>query len=169
MLSDYSDTLDGPTWSEYQRIPHGGTPLADHPPHGPRAGHASNSARRATPARPPARCWKSGSASRGTCMPLPIGVMQTDRLFEVLEAISGRPSPPEHVDERGRLIDAYVDAHKYVFGKRAVVYGEQDLVVAWPRCWPRSASTPVLCALGGSNGQAFASGSESSIRQAARK
>ena len=29
VLSDYSDTLDGPTWSEYQRIPQGGTPLAD--------------------------------------------------------------------------------------------------------------------------------------------
>ena len=39
VLSDYSDTLDGPTWSEYQRIPQGGTPLADHPPHGPRHGH----------------------------------------------------------------------------------------------------------------------------------
>ena len=34
-----------------------------------------------------------------------------------------------HEDERGRLVDGYVDAHKYVFGKRAVVYGEQDLVV----------------------------------------
>ena len=29
VLSDYSDTLDGPTWNEYQRIPQGGTPLAD--------------------------------------------------------------------------------------------------------------------------------------------
>jgi nitrogenase molybdenum-iron protein NifN len=26
-------------------------------------------------------------------------------------------------------VDSYVDAHKYVFGRRAVVYGEEDLVV----------------------------------------
>ena len=27
LLPDYSDTLDGPAWSEYQRIPPGGTPI----------------------------------------------------------------------------------------------------------------------------------------------
>jgi len=28
------------------------------------------------------------------------------------------------------LIDAYVDAHKYVFGKRAMIFGEEDLVLS---------------------------------------
>jgi nitrogenase molybdenum-iron protein NifN len=28
ILPDYSDTLDGPIWDEYQRIPEGGTPIA---------------------------------------------------------------------------------------------------------------------------------------------
>ena len=27
VLPDYSDTLDGPTWDDYQLIPRGGTPL----------------------------------------------------------------------------------------------------------------------------------------------
>ena len=30
-LPDYSDTLDGPTWSEYHRLPQGGTPWTDSP------------------------------------------------------------------------------------------------------------------------------------------
>jgi nitrogenase molybdenum-iron protein NifN len=37
--------------------------------------------------------------------------------------------PRRYELERGRLVDAYVDGHKYIFGKRAVVYGEEDLVV----------------------------------------
>jgi nitrogenase molybdenum-iron protein NifN len=38
--------------------------------------------------------------------------------------------PGKYQKERGRLVDAYVDAHKYVFGKKALLYGEEDLVTA---------------------------------------
>ena len=31
--------------------------------------------------------------------------------------------------ERGRLVDSLIDGHKYVFEKRAIVYGEEDLVI----------------------------------------
>ena len=56
-------------------------------------------------------------------------------------------------DERGRLIDAYVDAHKYVFGKRAVVYGEQDLVVGIASLLAEIGVTPALCASGTGTGR----------------
>ena len=60
---------------------------------------------------------------------LPVGLRETDEFFKVLEELAGRPTPEKHAQERGRLIDAYVDGHKYIFNKRAVVYGEEDLVV----------------------------------------
>ena len=42
---------------------------------------------------------------------------------------AGKPMPEKYREERGRLIDAYIDGHKYVSGTSAVVYGEEDLVV----------------------------------------
>ena len=56
------------------------------------------------------------------------------------------------MDERGRLIDAYVDGHKYVSGKRAVVYGEEDLVVGLAALLAEIGVVPVLCASGGESG-----------------
>ena len=63
-------------------------------------------------------------------MPLPIGIEASDKLMETLKQISGNEIPEKHRKERGRLVDAYVDAHKYVFGKKALIYGEEDFVTA---------------------------------------
>ena len=52
---------------------------------------------------------------------LPMGLRETDEFFKVLEDLAGRITPDKHAAERGRLIDAYVDGHKYIFDKRAVV------------------------------------------------
>ena len=78
----------------------------------------------------------------------PSASSQTDRFFEALETLTGRRTPAEHQEERGRLIDSYVDAHKYVFGKRAIVYGEQDLVVGLASLLAEVGIHPVLCASG---------------------
>jgi len=73
-------------------------------------------------------------------------------LFQVLEELSGRPTPSRHDRERGRLLDAMVDGHKYVFGKKAVVYGEEDLVVGLTAFLAEIGVRPVLCASGGHSG-----------------
>ncbi len=152
LLPDFSDTLDGPTWSRFQNIPPGGTPIA--------------AIRRAGSARGTIEfqsVWQAGETAgaslEGRCgvprhlVPLPIGVTQTDCFLDALSALSGRPIPAEYEDERGRLVDAYVDAHKYVFGKRAVVYGEQDLVVGLSALLAEVGIHPVLCASSAESGR----------------
>ena len=84
---------------------------------------------------------------------MPIGLRETDRFFTGLEDLSGRPVPAKHAAERGRLVDAFVDAHKYVFNKRAVVYGEEDLVVGLVSFLAEIGVKPVLCASGGKSGR----------------
>ena len=84
---------------------------------------------------------------------LPIGLRETDGFFKVLEDLAGRATPAKHAQERGRLIDAYVDGHKYIFGKRAVVYGEEDLVVGLVAFLAEIGVKPVLCASGGQSGR----------------
>jgi nitrogenase molybdenum-iron protein NifN len=147
LLPDYSDTLDAPAWAEYRVIPPGGTPLADIR----RMGSARATVEFAAPAP---RETTAGALLEERfqvpChrLPLPLGVVETDGLFDLLATLSGHPVPAEHRDQRGRLIDSYVDAHKYVFGKRAIVYGEPDLVAGMASLLHEIGMIPALCATG---------------------
>lgn len=152
MLPDISDTLDGPALEDCEKIPAGGTPLSEIKRMGSAAttlefGHTLE-----------------GHPTAGTVLldrfgvPLhqmgtPIGLRETEAFFAALENTSGIPTPDKHELEKGRLIDAYVDAHKYVFGKRAVVYGEEDLVIALTAFLVEIGIKPVLCASGGKSGR----------------
>lgn len=151
VLPDYSETLDGPALDTYHKIPEGGTPIA--------------AIRSAGCAAATIECGHtiSRNASAGTLLNerfgvpchrlgLPIGVHETDRLFEMLEMISGLPTPTFYERERGRLIDSYVDGHKYVSGKRAFVYGEEDLVIGLAGFLSEIGILPILCASGGESG-----------------
>jgi nitrogenase molybdenum-iron protein NifN len=151
VLPDYSATLDGPIWDQYERIPPGGTPV--------------EAIRRMASARATIEFVSTIDRSRTAGglleerfgvpryeLPLPIGVTQTDRLVDVLSELSGRALPEKHAEQRGRLVDSYVDAHKYIFGKRAVVYGEQDLVVGIASLLAEIGVVPALCASGGKSG-----------------
>jgi nitrogenase molybdenum-iron protein NifN len=84
---------------------------------------------------------------------LPIGIRQTDKFCKVLENITGRPLPEKHEAERGRLIDCYVDGHKYTFGKEVIIYGEEDFVVGMTAFCAEIGLKPVLCASGGKSGR----------------
>ncbi|MCC7145953.1 MAG: hypothetical protein IT443_05865 [Phycisphaeraceae bacterium] len=147
LLPDYSDTLDGQTWTEYHRIPDGGTPVADVTRMaGSRATIQFHSVR-AEPATA-GRLLQDRHAVPCHTLGLPIGIRQTDAFFKILESLTGRPTPPPHAAERGRLIDAYVDAHKHLLGLKAVVYGEADLVVGLASFLAEVGVVPILCATG---------------------
>lgn len=151
LLPDYSDTLDGTASETYHKIPLGGTPVASIRSTGSALGTIEFG--RTIAEKPTAASFledKFGiTAYRlGT----PIGVHETDVFFQCLEQLSHKPTPRKHQQERGRLIDAYVDGHKYVYGKRAIVYGEEDLVVGLAAFLAEIGVTPVLCASGGESG-----------------
>jgi nitrogenase molybdenum-iron protein NifN len=71
--------------------------------------------------------------------------------MNTLEEISCRKVPIKYELERGRLIDSYVDGHKYVSGKRAVIYGDPDMVVGLVSFLTEIGIIPVLCATGAKN------------------
>ena len=151
LLPDYSETLDAGTWEDYERIPKGGTPVAD----------IEQMAAAEVTIELGAMAQKSGSAGelllrrfgvRLAPQELPIGIEASDQLCRALEAVSGRPTPHAILQERSRLADAYIDGHRYVFGKRAVVYGDPDLVVALTRFLAEIGVEPVLCASGDNHG-----------------
>lgn len=153
LLPDYSERLDGALWSEYQRIQKGGTSVD-------RIKHMN----KAVASIEFGRILKGAQSSAGKYLKeqfgvachspgLPIGVRETDSFFNTLQDISGNPVPYKFRSQRERLIDSFVDGHKYVSGVRAVVYGEEDLVVGIVSLLREIGIIPVLCASGGKSGR----------------
>ena len=151
VLPDLSETLDGPALREYPLIPKGGTPL--NAIRGMGRAQATVEFGHTLPEKTAATFLDETFRVPAHCLGLPIGIRATDSLFKLLAEISGRPVPVEHDAARGRLVDAMVDGHKYVFGKRAVVYGEEDLVVGLTSFLAEIGVVPVLCASGGKSGR----------------
>jgi len=152
VLPDISLTLDGPALKEYEKIPCGGTPLESIKAMA--GSRATIEFGRTIVGKPSAgRLLKSRFSVPLHSMGTPIGLRESDRFFGTLEQISGREIPVKYSLERGRLVDAYVDGHKYLFGRRAVVYGEEDLVVGLTAFLTEIGIRPVLCASGGTSGR----------------
>ena len=126
LVSDYSDTLDGGPWTEHRLLPLGGTPVADIKSLN-RASCSIEFGSVLSDSFSGAAylCSAHGVARRG--LGLPIGMRATDRFLEVLGEITGRTVPPFILAERDRLLDSYIDAHKRIFGKRVLLYGDDDL------------------------------------------
>jgi nitrogenase molybdenum-iron protein NifN len=164
MLPDYSDTLDNPHWSEYQKIPKGGTSVSQIKRTGSAVasielGHILNKGNlpgritRTTVNPTAAEYLESAFGVKRFHLGMPVGIRLSDKFFDALEEISGVGMPDKYRYERGRLIDAYIDGHKYVFGKRAVVYGEEDFVLGMVSFLDEIGVETVLCATGGESGQ----------------
>ena len=138
-LPDYSMTLDGGSWTGYEAIPRGGTPVEAIR----RMGAADHSIQfgeiSASTGKPlmdnPAFVIEKNTGVKSSVLPLPIGLKNTDillnRLREVTSECACAIDFPEYLkEERERLLDAYADVHKYCMGKSAVVYGEADFAAA---------------------------------------
>ncbi|MFH1035511.1 MAG: nitrogenase component 1 [Pseudomonadota bacterium] len=128
VLPDISLTLDGVAKAEYELIPEGGTSLDDiRAMGGSRA--TLELGRFALPAPSAGRLLEQRFGLPLTSLTLPLGLRASDALFQCLGDLASRPAPERHQRERGQLLDAFVDGHKYLAGTTAVVYGEEDLVL----------------------------------------
>ena len=139
LFPDYSETLDNEYTSEYQLIPTGGTPIWKLSKmgnskaiieFGSTFNKGVNRVKNSGSLQTAGEWLESTFYIKNNPMPLPIGIEASDRFMETLKQISGNEIPEKHRKERGRLVDGYVDAHKYVFGKKALLYGEEDFVTA---------------------------------------
>lgn len=152
MLPDLSATMDGPAMLKYEKVPAGGTPMTDI-----RAMGRSRTTVEFGRTLPDEKTGGSHLREEFEIplhqLGMPIGIEETDRFFDLLIELSGRSIPARYADERGRLVDAYVDGHKYVYGKKAIVYGEEDLVVGMTAFLAEIGIFPVLCASGGTSGK----------------
>ena len=152
LLPDYSESMDGETWSEYEKLQSGGTPIEDIVASGS-AQISIEFGRTLGEFATAGRFLEERFNVPNRRLGLPVGIRETDAFFAELERASGQPAPVEYRKERGRLVDAFIDGHKYVFEKRAIVYGEEDLGVGLASLLTEIGIVPVLCASGGKSGR----------------
>ncbi|MGO8879466.1 MAG: nitrogenase component 1 [Desulfomonilaceae bacterium] len=147
VLPDISETLDGPAAAEYEKIPSGGTPIASIKGMGT-ALLSIEFGRCLANSMSASNILEDRFNVRSRRLGTPIGLRETDIFMNALEEITCRKTPVKYELERGRLIDSYVDGHKYVSGKRAVIYGDPDMVVGLASFLTEIGIKPVLCATG---------------------
>jgi len=159
LVPDYSDTLDGGSWDEYQNIPEGGTDISAIA----QTGHCAGAIEFGSDLKSKHSAAQYLAKTFGITanqLPLPIGIELSDRFFNALQTIGKKDIPCSYQRSRQRLIDAYVDGHKYCAGVSAALYGEEDLIAAMA-CFLSEIGVRVsACLTGGDVGR---------LRQALRK
>jgi nitrogenase molybdenum-iron protein beta chain len=145
LLSDAGAIFDSPNTGEYKLYP-GGTPLED-------AMDSINAT--ATVALQQYSTFKTMDYiqkewSQKTMAVAPIGIKNTDAFFEQLSELAGKPIPQEIEDERGRAVDAMVDSHPYVHGKRFALVGDPDQLLGLVSFLMEMGGIPVhiVCTMG---------------------
>ena len=155
LTPDYSNTLDNEFNGDYERVPEGGTTIEELKQTGSakaslELGYIINKGEKIS--QTAGEYLEKTFSTPRINLGIPMGIKETDKFFEALEKLSGNATPEKYKKQRGRLVDAYVDGHKYVFGKKAVVYGEEDFVVAMVSFLEEIGIDTVLCASGGNSG-----------------
>lgn len=144
-LPDISETFDAPLREYLPKIAPGGTPLseiADMPNSQASLGLGIVSKNLAV------KYLEESHDVPGYSVPIPVGLSNTDSFFTELVKILGCPIPVKYLKERGRLLDAMVDVHKYLYGVKAAVYGDPDLVFSLTTFMLELGVNPVLVATG---------------------
>lgn len=147
LLPDISETLDSPYTKPYRRIPSGGTPLAEI--------KAMPGARATIEFLPtvedelsPGEYLEKEYGVPLYRLPLPMGVEACDELIRVLKTLNQQRVPEELKRERGRLLDAMVDSHKYNRAGRAAVFGEPETIYGLARVMAENGILPAVLATG---------------------
>jgi nitrogenase molybdenum-iron protein beta chain len=153
LLADVSDTFDSPNTGEYKLYP-GGTPLPD-------AMDAVNALgtvalQKYSTAKTMEYIKKEWGQKTLTLSP--IGIKNTDAFFAELSKLTGKPVSAAIEAERGRVVDAMVDSHPYVHGKRFALVGDPDQLLGLISLIMEMGGEPVhiICTNGDKNFEAEA-------------
>ncbi len=147
LLPDLSSTLDGVHQKRYERMPSGGTHIEDI---SKMAGASITLELSSFTEDNPSVAeylYETYGVPYKKCA-LPVSLRDTDTFMKILSDISGKPIPEKRKEQRGRFLDAMVDAHKYNGEARAVVYGEPDFIYSTVRLCLENGIMPMIVATG---------------------
>ncbi len=150
LVPDYSLTLDRPYGGRYQKIPPGGT-KTEEITRMPGAPLTIQFGLTCPDALSPGRFLEEQFGVPLINLPLPMGIEATDQFVETLQGLTSGTVPDQLTLERGWLLDAMADSHKYNAVGRPVIYGEPEIVYALVRTVTANGAPPVVIASGTKN------------------
>lgn len=125
MLPDCTEVLDSPNTGEYKMY-QPGTPLAE-------LADALNASgflfMQKYSTLGTQKFVKNVQKITSEVVTMPIGVGNTDAFLMTLQEMTGKAVPAELEAERGRAVDAAIDAHQYIHGKRFALFGDPDVLI----------------------------------------
>ncbi|MPW27045.1 nitrogenase [Alkalibaculum sp. M08DMB] len=147
LIPDTSETLDAPYKENFTKIPDGGTSIED---------IKQMSGAKATielsvlidDIYSPGKYLEDLHQVPLYQCPIPIGMKNVDSFIKALCTITGREIPVSLVEERGRMLDAIVDSHKYNGEGRAAIYGDPEIVYAVTTLCNENGIKPMIVASG---------------------
>jgi nitrogenase molybdenum-iron protein beta chain len=78
--------------------------------------------------------------------PMPLGIRNTDTFLESIYELTGLDATPKIEKDRGRLLDAMVDANAYNYARKVAIFGDPDMVSGLARLTSEMGMEPsVLC------------------------
>ncbi|MFW6022229.1 MAG: nitrogenase component 1 [Halanaerobiaceae bacterium] len=149
LFPDISETLDGPTVKEYQKIPDGGTGLEE-------IKKMSGSTatiefgRLLDPAISPGKYLEDRYGVPLYSLPVPIGLENTNILIETLAILSKNEPVCRLNAAKGRMLDGMIDSHKYNAEGRAAIFGQPELVYSVSKLCLENGIIPAVIATGSS-------------------
>jgi nitrogenase molybdenum-iron protein NifN len=153
LFPDVSETLDSPYKQNYTRIPTGGTKVKD---------IEAMAGARATieigltieDKYSPGVYLKEKYGVPLYKSPMPIGLENTDTFLDILSKISNKTIPQKYSLQRGRFLDALIDAHKYNGEARVAIYGEPEFCIALSQVCMEAGISVAIVAMGAVNDRA---------------
>ncbi|MDR1676825.1 MAG: radical SAM protein, partial [Deltaproteobacteria bacterium] len=146
IFPDISDNLDGGFNPIYSRLPLGGTTLSDIIKMAG-AGLTLELSLFVPPEDSPGLYLEKNYGVKCLKLAPPIGLKATDDFIKTIRDFGGQ-IPKSATEERGRLMDAMGDSHKYSALGRAAVFGDPDFVYSTSRLCAENGLVTKLAATG---------------------
>lgn len=147
LLPDVSENLDGVHKNNYERLPSGGTTIEDiRKMAGAKLTIELSSFTETNPSVAE-YLYETYGVPYKKCN-LPVSLRDNDTLMDILSEVSNKKSSIKLQMQRGRFLDAMIDAHKYNGEVRAAIYGEPDFVYSTVRLCAENGIMPLIVATG---------------------
>jgi nitrogenase molybdenum-iron protein beta chain len=143
-ITDISESLNTPLNGEVSFLPSKGTDVEDIKD----SANASGTISLSNHAESAGKYLEKKFGVRSISCPLPIGIQNTDNFINSICNLTGHDVPENVENDRGRLLDAIIDAHAYNYKRRFAVFGDPDIVCGITRFLSEMGLIPTVVCTG---------------------
>ncbi len=143
-ITDTSESLNAPFTGEVSFLPSKGTTVEEIKD----SANASGTISLSKHADSAGKYLEKKFGVRSISGPLPVGIQNTDSFLNSIYDLTGLEFPENVENDRGRLLDAIIDANAYNYKRRFAVFGDPDLVSGITRFLSEMGMIPTVVCTG---------------------